>query len=227
MDPELWTVEDVGEYLEKQNFKQYRRLFCDENKIDGRVLLSLTENDLKLPPLNITPFGDVKRLLFLIDNLKDRKKRMHAQRKGYILEKQPYSTLDAYINIDESSTQSGTSSPSCGVSLTDSDDDFSISGKKLKVEPKKFALSVLYIFSIHFFSGYAVTYAQEHLPDKKKYPPLPDIFLDSLPYIPWAYKVTEGAIIVLSIFGLTLLFFHKYRYFYYMVMVMVEGRPSL
>jgi hypothetical protein len=39
MDPELWTVEDVGEYLEKQNFKQYRRLFCDENKIDGRVLL--------------------------------------------------------------------------------------------------------------------------------------------------------------------------------------------
>lgn len=223
MDPELWTVDDVGEYLEKHNFNQFRRLFCDENKIDGRVLLSLNENDLKLPPLNITPFGDVKRLLFLIDGLKDKRKRPYAQRKGYILEKQPYSTVDAYINIDESSTLSGTSSPSCGVSLTDSDDDFVISTKKLKVEPKKFALSVLYIFSIHFFSGFAVTYAQEHLPDKKKYPPLPDIFLDSLPYIPWAYRVTEGVIIVLSIFGLTMLFFHKYRYIFllygYLVMI--------
>lgn len=211
MDPELWTIKDVGAYLDENDFKQYRKLFCEENKIDGRVFLSLTENDLKQPPLQILPFGDLRRLCFLIENLRE-EKRNRDQKTSDSPFKQTYSTFNNYIQSEQSSTRSGLSSPSGGISITDSDDDSFQTRKKLKLDRRKFALSVLYLFCSHFFSGFAVTYAQEHLPDKKKYPPLPDIFLDNLPFIPWAYRVTEGAIFVLIIMGLIMLFFHKYRF---------------
>ncbi|VDI03106.1 Hypothetical predicted protein [Mytilus galloprovincialis] len=211
MDTELWTIKDVGAYLDENDFKQYRKLFCEENKIDGRVFLSLTENDLKQAPLQILPFGDLRRLCFLIENLRE-EKRNRDQKTSDSPFKQTYSTFNNYIQSEQSSTRSGLSSPSGGISITDSDDDSFQIRKKLKLDRRKFALSVLYIFCSHFFSGFAVTYAQEHLPDKKKYPPLPDIILDNLPFIPWAYRVTEGAIFFLIIIGLIMLFFHKYRF---------------
>lgn len=207
MNPEQWSVDDVGIYLEEHNFKQYKTKFCEENRIDGRALLSLTENDLRQPPLNIVPLGDVKNLCFLIDNLKD-ERILRIQHKGDLSERQTYATY-TYFKFDQQ-LSSGQSSRSCSVSLLDSDDE-TVSVKNLKLDLKKFALSVLYIFIAHFTSGFAVAYAQEHMPDKTKYPPLPDIFLDILPYVPWAFQVTEGVIIVLSICGLTMLFFHKYR----------------
>ncbi|XP_063412797.1 sphingomyelin synthase-related protein 1-like [Mytilus trossulus] len=211
MDPELWTIKDVGTYLDENDFKQYRKLFCEENKIDGRVFLSLTENDLKQLPLQILPFGDLRRLCFLIENLRE-EKRNRDQKSSDSPFKQTYSTFNNYIHSEQSSTRSGLSSPSGGISITDSDDDSVQFRKKLKLDRRKFALSVLYLFCSHFFSGFAVTYAQENLPDKKKYPPLPDIILDNLPFIPWAYRVTEGAIFFLIIIGLIMLFFHKYRF---------------
>ncbi|CAG2220741.1 SAMD8 [Mytilus edulis] len=211
MDTELWTIKDVGAYLDENDFKQYRKLFCEENKIDGRVFLSLTENDLKQAPLQILPFGDLRRLCFLIENLRE-EKRNRDQKTSESPFKQTYSTFNNYIHSEQSSTRSGLSSPSGGISITDSDDESFQIRKKLKLDRRKFALSVLYIFCSHFFSGFAVTYAQEHLPDKKKYPPLPDIILDNLPFIPWAYRVTEGAIFFLIIIGLIMLFFHKYRF---------------
>ncbi|XP_071149860.1 sphingomyelin synthase-related protein 1-like [Mytilus edulis] len=211
MDTELWTIKDVGAYLDENDFKQYRKLFCEENKIDGRVFLSLTEKDLKQAPLQILPFGDLRRLCFLIENLRE-EKRNRDQKTSDSPFKQTYSTFNNYIHSEQSSTRSGLSSPSGGISITDSDDDSFQIRKKLKLDRRKFALSVLYIFCSHFFSGFAVTYAQEHLPDKKKYPPLPDIILDNLPFIPWAYRVTEGAIFFLIIMGLIMLFFHKYRF---------------
>ena len=211
MDPELWSIKDVGVYLEEHDFQQYRRLFCDENKIDGKVFLSLNENDLRQPPLQITPLGDIKRLCFLIESLRE-EKRSYDQRKSDSPFKQTYSTFDAFIDMDQRSIPSGLSSPSGLLSTEDSEED-SLSGRRKppNLDKRKFALSVLYLFISHFTSAFCVTVAQENLPDRTKYPPLPDVFLDNLPHIPWAYKVTEGVIIFLSIIGLLMLFFHKYR----------------
>ena len=68
----------------------------------------------------------------------------------------------------------------------------------------------LFVLS-HVGSSFASTYAQEQLLDKLEYPPLSDIILDNVWYIPWAYLVTEGVIVMLVVIGMVLLFFHKYR----------------
>lgn len=203
IDPERWTIDDVGNYLENNNFQQYRKLFCEENKIDGRVFITLAEDDLKKPPLNIQPLGDLRRLCFLLESLRE-EKSSHDQKV------QQFSP-PSYGNLEHLSCSSSGSSPSTGVSLSDSDDDSYISRRRPRLDRKRFALSVLYMFTSHFLAGLAVTYAQEHLPDKKKYPPLRDFFLDVLPYVPWAYRVTEGVIMALAFSGLLMLFFHKHR----------------
>ena len=48
---------DIGEIL-------------SEHKIDGRVLMSMTEDDLLLPLLNIKIFGDIRRLSLLLETVR-------------------------------------------------------------------------------------------------------------------------------------------------------------
>ncbi|GLG96758.1 Uncharacterized protein GBIM_03667 [Gryllus bimaculatus] len=52
----------------------------------------------------------------------------------------------------------------------------------------------------------------ERVPDREKYGPLPDIFLDNVPAIDWALSVSE-VLIVISVYAvLIVLVFHKHRF---------------
>ena len=51
-------------------FADFGSILCDDHKIDGSVLLSMTEEDLLLPLLNLRVFGDVRRLSMLLDNVR-------------------------------------------------------------------------------------------------------------------------------------------------------------
>lgn len=59
---DLWSSKDVAQWLIDNGFQQYVTLFHDVHKIDGRCLLTLSEDDLKGPPLVMTVLGDIKRL---------------------------------------------------------------------------------------------------------------------------------------------------------------------
>lgn len=52
-----WDIEDVARWLDNNRLSDYKQLFCDKHKIDGSVLISLTEDDLRKPPVEITVLG--------------------------------------------------------------------------------------------------------------------------------------------------------------------------
>lgn len=47
--------------------------------------------------------------------------------------------------------------------------------------------------------------------DMKLYPPLPDLVLDNLPLIPWAFELCEMIGVSMAMIWFTVLVFHKER----------------
>lgn len=80
-----------------------------------------------------------------------------------------------------------------------------------KGEKRKTLVSMLYIFCIGLWTSFILTVVHDRVPDMQKYPPLPDIILDNVPLIPWAFFASEAIGICLLIILLVILFFHKYR----------------
>lgn len=95
--------------------------------------------------------------------------------------------------------------------------------RKCHTNSTQFVLCLLYLFLSHVGSSFASTYAQEQLLDKLLYPPLSDFILDNGWYIPWAYLMTEGVIIMLVVIVMVLLFFHKYRFIVFQRMIVLIG----
>ncbi|XP_023210413.1 sphingomyelin synthase-related protein 1-like [Centruroides sculpturatus] len=52
----------------------------------------------------------------------------------------------------------------------------------------------------------------DRVPDMQTYPPLPDIFLDNVPLIPWAFAICEFTGVLLFIIWCCILIFHKHRF---------------
>lgn len=73
-----WSVEDVGRWLAANSFSAYTELFCDRHQIDGRVLVSLSAEDLRAEPLHLTVFGDIKRLCMAIEVLRKHAAAHHS-----------------------------------------------------------------------------------------------------------------------------------------------------
>jgi len=63
-----WTSNDVTLWLEKNGFDDYITLFYN-HEIDGKVLLTLTEEDLRSDDLNIRKIGVMKKLYLAIKQL--------------------------------------------------------------------------------------------------------------------------------------------------------------
>lgn len=64
-----WTVKQVGRWLREEGFSDYVDLLCNKHRLDGTSLLTLTEFDLRSPPLELKVLGDIKRLMLSVRKL--------------------------------------------------------------------------------------------------------------------------------------------------------------
>lgn len=74
-----------------------------------------------------------------------------------------------------------------------------------------FVPSTGYSFVVTWITSLTMVIVHERVPDMKRYPPLPDIFLDNVPHIPWAFNMCEITGSLLFTIWVVVLTFHKYR----------------
>ena len=198
----MWNISQVGLWLKENGFGSYVDLFCKKHKIDGRALLTLTEQDLKEPPIELTILGDIKRLTIAIKKLQgDNRKDVNdlGLENGV-------SETDGSINYIHRRLHRLDSE----TSFTDVDSDTRIVIRAPR-ELRKLVISYLYMFAVFMVTAFVMVMANDRVPDSKKYPPLPDLVLDNMPYVPWAFDMCEFCALVLTIILCIILFFHKHR----------------
>lgn len=86
-------------------------------------------------------------------------------------------------------------------------------GQASRLQPEiwKALISLAYLFVVTWITSFVMVIVHDRVPDMKKYPPLPDIFLDNVPLIPWAFNMCELTGTLLLIIWLLLLSIHKHR----------------
>uniref|UniRef100_A0A0A9WX00 Sphingomyelin synthase-related 1 n=1 Tax=Lygus hesperus TaxID=30085 RepID=A0A0A9WX00_LYGHE len=217
-----WSSERVADWLNDKGFPNYVQLF-KENKVDGKVLLLINENDLKSPPLNIKVLGDVKRLNLEIKQLKVESSQSLAEQgydpqtlirftkgvpgvlsHGYFLNHRLEDQLSGlqrfpYASEEHDWHQSSRSSEDGQAT-------------RLRPEVWKALIALAYCFVVTWITAFVMVIVHDRVPDMKKYPPLPDIFLDNVPHIPWAFHMCEWTGTLLLFIWLCLLAVHKHRF---------------
>jgi len=87
-------------------------------------------------------------------------------------------------------------------------------GLSTHLEPEiwKTAISFSYFVAVTILTSLVMVVVHDRVPDMKKYPPLPDIFLDNVPLIPWAFDMCEVTGCILFVTWFIVLMFHKHRF---------------
>ena len=80
-----------------------------------------------------------------------------------------------------------------------------------KSEKLKTFISLLYLFLASIWSAFMLTVVHDRVPDMAKYPPLPDLILDNVPLMSFAFYWAETIGLILMLTLLIILYFHKFR----------------
>ncbi|XP_075528467.1 sphingomyelin synthase related [Dermacentor variabilis] len=224
-----WTVGEVGEWLHDVGLGRYEATF-DEHLIDGRALLTISESDLRKPPLEIRLLGDIKNLMICIRELQWQNVAAVRQLLGPG-ELVPASTAAQTMSRRNSTRKRRGSSdgtaPSTDVSFEYDDDENTDDGysvgtaaanggackqRRFKPEIWKTVVGMLYFLAVTWITAIVMVIVHDRVPDMQTYPPLPDIFLDNVPHIPWAFAMCEFTGLVLFIVWVCILVCHRHRF---------------
>ncbi|GFS15265.1 sphingomyelin synthase-related 1 [Elysia marginata] len=230
---ESWTCEDVKTWLETLGFDSLvSKLLTFDHQIDGAVLLMLTEKDLRTPPLQLRRLGDIKRLIFHIrklqalscqtpsppvlaskehsptipeEDLNIRSRRLRQEnphRLGSLTRLRRDSIESEEVDLwRQNFTHNQRPSSSSSFNYDD-----------IPLELWKTVLSFIYVFAVFMLTAFVMVVVHDRVPEMDKYPPLPDLFLDNMPHVPWAFDACELVGLTLGAMWFVLLFFHKHRF---------------
>ena len=228
-DVESWTCEDVRVWLDKQGFEENSYHLAVEHRIDGHVLLMLTEKDLRQPPLGLQRLGDIKRLAHHIQKLQvsccryplysASKENIPTLYEEDISLRSRTARLGGAVNsrysIRRDSTESEDVEPFRQNSVHFSrQETSSFNLDDIPLELWKTVLSFIYVFAVFMLTAFVMVVVHDRVPEMDKYPPLPDLFLDNMPHVPWAFDACEIVGLTLGAMWFILLFFHKHRSVY-------------
>ncbi|XP_040905364.1 sphingomyelin synthase-related protein 1-like isoform X2 [Toxotes jaculatrix] len=230
-----WSCKQVAQWLKKEGFGEYVGLLCTQHRLDGVSLLALTEADLRGPPLGLTVLGDIKRLTLAFRRLQRQNQAQLEElglqpsdslSTGHLLgaagvewscdgPDRRYNGGDHLCNGTELRLRNGDRSGyGSGVALCHTHSNGRhrqhLAGR-LDPEVWKTVISCIYVFFVFGFTSFVMVIVHERVPDMRTYPPLPDIFLDSVPRIPWAFAMAEACGLILCYMFLLILLLHKHR----------------
>lgn len=209
-EPTKWNVQEVTNWLKKEGFSNYTEQF-QRHKIDGLVLVRLTEQDLRSPPLQLAVLGDIKRLHLAIEKLKKEYNINVKEPSSDSEEEREYrKSRDKKQKVIVAPKLTSASFPFTipKVEYIDEIQEWSIGDKG---SFPKLLFSITYLVSVCFLTAIVMTIVHDRVPDPTLYPPLPDIFLDLINPVPWAFEVTEMIILFLGTVLFIVLLTHKHR----------------
>lgn len=81
----------------------------------------------------------------------------------------------------------------------------------VRSDKKKTLAAFLLALCTLYFCSFMITIVDERLPDPRKFRPLPDLVLDHVKQIPWAFFVTEKIILIEIATLVTIIVLHRHR----------------
>lgn len=212
-----WPTEKVIDWARQENLSEIIINCLKYEEIDGSTLLALTENDIRDLRYKLNydlKFGDIKSFWLAIRTIQ---KENSTQYNSLVC-------LGIFNEVQQNQQQSQQNY--LGQQLTTTSDllhlnennerispPLSVDGRATSIPPEFFKtfISVGYSFLVTWITAIVMVVVHERVPDMKRYPPLPDIFLDNVPHIPWAFHMCEITGTVLCIIWMCVCVFHKYR----------------
>ncbi|XP_034659580.1 sphingomyelin synthase-related 1-like [Drosophila subobscura] len=178
-----WTLDDVLNWANAEHFSGALIDCLRTESIDGFVLLSLNESDVRDLRYRLhykLPFGELKKFWQAV--CKVQLLARHNSQPADILMMPglcPCASHEAEAHIQP--------------------------------EYLKAALSFGYSFVVTWITSFVMVIVHERVPDVERYPPLPDFFLDNVPHIPRAFDMCEITASLLFTLWTLVLIFHKHR----------------
>ncbi|XP_022701348.1 sphingomyelin synthase-related protein 1-like isoform X3 [Varroa jacobsoni] len=118
-------------------------------------------------------------------------------------------------NEDEEADRSDRSDTTSIFSFENDDETTPLnenSRKRFKPEIWKTVVAMVYFFAVTALTSLIMVVVHDRVPSMETYPPLPDIFLDNVPHIPWAFAMCELAGVLLFVIWVGILVFHRHRF---------------
>ncbi|CAH1369338.1 hypothetical protein MTP99_010792 [Tenebrio molitor] len=201
-----WTVSDTEVWLRKEGFDEtVIKILCHQNQLNGKCLLVLNEHDFATEPLSTLTLRDRKCLYISCKSLQRDNQNILLDMGLLEIPSVNLYAPQPHFSKNECSEYSESERVSPPIS-----EDGRI--HRLPAEKTKAFLSFCYVVVVTWITAFVMVIVHDRVPDMKKYPPLPDIFLDNVPHIPWAFDMCEVTGTFLFSIWLVVLLFHKHRF---------------
>ncbi|KAJ2939632.1 hypothetical protein O0L34_g14352 [Tuta absoluta] len=215
-----WSNKEVLDFLHRDKISSVVVEVCRTHDIDGQCLLCFVDRDFYEYPFDKLKLGERKRFILLVKKLQ--KNNRAAMIELGLCEESSLGSQSTNINflgtnLSHLSYNLQHRSPGeycpvvstdCGVGTLTPE----VKASKLKPEVWKTAIAMGYVFLVTWVTAVVMVIVHDKVPDMKKYPPLPDLFLDNVPHIPWAFDMCEITGSLLMAIWLLVLLFHKHRF---------------